>query len=211
MYCGSGVDPSSVLSKLNTQLRFTLAFFEWLIFWHFSQTWTSSFTSSHPRQSEIKSSRKFGVRYSLFLKRAPSQRVALIEDFGYPKDVITTRPQFRVRPRPSEARERGYPVDITVFSSETSSKTKPTLSSNVSEKHPRMVRSSFAYTLRFHCGYRSVVQRQRSPLPAETIPSGWHHRLDNAPHATEMGTICLGHWAYFKEPTGGTYKSESRL
>lgn len=42
----------------------------------------------------------------------------LVEDFGYPKKVITTRPQFRVRPRPSATRTRGYPVDIAVFSSE---------------------------------------------------------------------------------------------
>lgn len=42
----------------------------------------------------------------------------LVEDFGYPKDAITTRPQFRVRPRPSETRTRGYPVDIAVFTSE---------------------------------------------------------------------------------------------
>lgn len=41
----------------------------------------------------------------------------LVEDFGYPKELITTRPQFRVRQRPSdESRTRGYPVDIAVFS-----------------------------------------------------------------------------------------------
>jgi type I restriction enzyme M protein len=40
----------------------------------------------------------------------------LVEDFDYPKDVIQTRPQFRVRMRPSqENRGRGYPVDIAVF------------------------------------------------------------------------------------------------
>lgn len=45
-----------------------------------------------------------------------SQR--LVEDFGYPKKNIITRPQFRVRRRPSdETRSRGYPVDIAVFSS----------------------------------------------------------------------------------------------
>ena len=32
----------------------------------------------------------------------------LVDDFGYPKEVITTRPQFRVRPRPSVERIRGY-------------------------------------------------------------------------------------------------------
>lgn len=40
----------------------------------------------------------------------------LVDDFGYPKEVITTRPQFRVRPRPSAGRARGYPVDVAVFS-----------------------------------------------------------------------------------------------
>src|SRR5579862_913106 len=40
----------------------------------------------------------------------------LVEDFNYPKDFIQTRPQFRVRMRPSEeSRTRGFPVDIAVF------------------------------------------------------------------------------------------------
>jgi type I restriction enzyme M protein len=43
----------------------------------------------------------------------------LHEDFRYPKARIHTRPQFRVRPRPSEEnRARGYPVDIVVFKNE---------------------------------------------------------------------------------------------
>lgn len=42
----------------------------------------------------------------------------LIEDLGYPKSHVQTRPQHRVRIRPSqEGRERGYPVDIAVFAS----------------------------------------------------------------------------------------------
>lgn len=40
----------------------------------------------------------------------------LVEDLNYPKEHIQTRPQFRVRARPSqESRGRGYPVDIAVF------------------------------------------------------------------------------------------------
>jgi len=42
----------------------------------------------------------------------------LVEDFGYPKAVIATRPQYRVRQRPSGDEKRGYPVDIAVFSQE---------------------------------------------------------------------------------------------
>ncbi|WP_188079949.1 N-6 DNA methylase [Neorhizobium sp. P12A] len=42
----------------------------------------------------------------------------LVEDFGYPKSYIITRPQFRVSRRPSDVK-KSYPVDIAVFSSES--------------------------------------------------------------------------------------------
>src|SRR5690606_1422305 len=38
----------------------------------------------------------------------------LVEDFGYPKELIQTRPQFRVRARPSDTKNE-YPIDIAVF------------------------------------------------------------------------------------------------
>ncbi len=37
----------------------------------------------------------------------------LVEDYGYPKDHIQTRPQFRVKVRPSDTKKE-YPVDIAV-------------------------------------------------------------------------------------------------
>ena len=40
----------------------------------------------------------------------------LVEDYGYPKEVIQTRPQFHVKVRPSDNKKE-YPVDIAVFSS----------------------------------------------------------------------------------------------
>ena len=40
----------------------------------------------------------------------------LVEDFGYPRSCITTRPQYRVRRRPSDIK-KSYPVDIAVFKS----------------------------------------------------------------------------------------------
>lgn len=40
----------------------------------------------------------------------------LTEDYGYSKAQIQTRPQYRVRSRPSDE-EKSYPVDIAVFSS----------------------------------------------------------------------------------------------
>ena len=41
----------------------------------------------------------------------------LIEDYGYPRENIQTRPQFRVKVRPSDTKKE-YPVDIAVFNNE---------------------------------------------------------------------------------------------
>ena len=38
----------------------------------------------------------------------------LVDDYGYPKDCIQTRPQYRVKARPSDTKKE-YPVDIAVF------------------------------------------------------------------------------------------------
>ena len=38
----------------------------------------------------------------------------LVEDYGYPKDVIIAHPQYRVKVRPSDVKKE-YPVDIAVF------------------------------------------------------------------------------------------------
>ena len=58
------------------------------------------------------------------IKDTPEERDAvqvfasrLVEDYGYPKGIIQTRPQYRVRKRPSDE-EKSYPVDIAVFRGE---------------------------------------------------------------------------------------------
>ena len=40
----------------------------------------------------------------------------LVEDYGYPKENLRTRPQFRVKASPSDS-SRSVPVDIAVFNS----------------------------------------------------------------------------------------------
>ena len=40
--------------------------------------------------------------------------IQLVEDYGYSKEVIQTRPQFRVKARPSDTTKQ-YPVDIAIF------------------------------------------------------------------------------------------------
>ena len=41
----------------------------------------------------------------------------LVYDYNYPKDYIQTRPQFRVKLRPSDVKKE-YPIDIAVFNSD---------------------------------------------------------------------------------------------
>lgn len=55
------------------------------------------------------------------VKDGPEEREAvqvfsrmLVEDYGYPKSLIQTRPQYRVKVRPSDTKKE-YPVDIAVF------------------------------------------------------------------------------------------------
>jgi type I restriction enzyme M protein len=42
----------------------------------------------------------------------------LVNDYGYPKSHLQTRPQWRVKARPSD-RKKEYPVDIAIFASST--------------------------------------------------------------------------------------------
>ncbi len=55
------------------------------------------------------------------VKDGPEERDAvqvfskmLVEDYGYPKETIQTRPQFRVKVRPSDTKKE-YPIDIAIF------------------------------------------------------------------------------------------------
>ncbi len=58
------------------------------------------------------------------VKDTPEEREAvqvfaksLVEDYNYPKENLQTRPQWRVKARPSD-KKKEYPVDIAVFSSD---------------------------------------------------------------------------------------------
>ncbi len=54
-----------------------------------------------------------GTPEELFATQTFARR--LVEDFDYPKNRLITRPQYKVRMRPSDSKH-SYPVDIAVFS-----------------------------------------------------------------------------------------------
>ena len=77
-----------------------------------------------PTPAELKPGYVTDFISGLPVKDTPEERDAvqifarrLVEDYGYPKDIIQTRPQYRVRKRPSDE-EKSYPVDIAVFRTE---------------------------------------------------------------------------------------------
>lgn len=72
--------------------------------------------------SDLKEGYIFDFISGLKVKASPEEIDAvqvfshiLVEDYGYPKENIQTRPQFRVKIRPSDL-NKSYPVDIAVFS-----------------------------------------------------------------------------------------------
>jgi len=86
-------------------------------------------TNYKPQREEVKSEAEKGkagyVRdfiTNTWIKATPEEIEAvqifvkqLVEDYNYPKDHIQTRPQYRVKQRPSGGKD--FPVDIAVFSS----------------------------------------------------------------------------------------------
>src|SRR5581483_10221986 len=79
----------------------------------------------------------------------------LVEDYEYPKDFIQTRPQYRVKARPSDTKKE-YPVDIAVFSS--SMKTEETIELIVEckKKNRKDGRTQLEDYLRFSRAYLGV-------------------------------------------------------
>lgn len=75
--------------------------------------------------TEIKEGYILDYISGLPVKETPEEKEAvqpfskiLVDDYGYPKEYIHTRPQYRVKVRPSDTKKE-YPVDIAVFNSET--------------------------------------------------------------------------------------------
>lgn len=77
--------------------------------------------AAEPAPAELKPGYLADYISGLPVRDTPEERDAvqvfarrLVEDYGYPKALIRTRPQHRVRRRPSDE-EKSYPVDIAVF------------------------------------------------------------------------------------------------
>ena len=79
----------------------------------------------------------------------------LIEDYGYPRENIQTRPQFRVKVRPSDTKKE-YPVDIAVFNNEKKQDDDAYIIIECKKKNRKDGRSQLEDYLRFSKAYLGV-------------------------------------------------------
>lgn len=80
----------------------------------------------------------------------------LVEDYGYPKEYIQTRPQFRVKARPSDTKKE-YPVDIAVFSNVDKTDDKLSIIVECKKKDRKDGRSQLEDYLRLSNAYLGVL------------------------------------------------------
>ena len=79
----------------------------------------------------------------------------LVDDYGYPKAHIHTRPQYRVKVRPSD-KKKEYPVDIAVFTGEVHDEDSIYIIVECKKKNRRDGRSQLEDYLRFSKAYIGV-------------------------------------------------------
>ncbi len=79
----------------------------------------------------------------------------LVDDYGYPKEHVHTRPQYRVKVRPSDTRKE-YPVDIAVFSSSEHTDDNAYIIVECKKKNRRDGRTQLEDYLRFSKAYIGV-------------------------------------------------------
>lgn len=79
----------------------------------------------------------------------------LVDDYGYPKDYIHTRPQYRVKVRPSDTKKE-YPVDIAVFTNQEHTEDNVYIIIECKKKNRKDGQSQLQDYLRFSKAYLGV-------------------------------------------------------
>lgn len=79
----------------------------------------------------------------------------LVDDYGYPKEFIHTRPQYRVKVRPSDTKKE-YPVDIAVFTDKEHSEDNVYIIIECKKKNKKDGKSQLEDYLRFSKAYLGV-------------------------------------------------------
>ena len=92
----------------------------------------------------------------------PFSRI-LVDDYGYPKTHIHTRPQYTVKARPSDKRKE-YPVDIAIFTGEEHNDDNAYIIVECKKKNRKDGRSQLEDYLRFSKAYLGVWYNGKEAL-----------------------------------------------
>lgn len=110
----------------------------------------------------------------------------LVDDYGYPKSHVHTRPQYRVKVRPSDTKKE-YPVDIAVFSSETHDEDNVYIIVECKKKNRKDGRSQLEDYLRFSKAYLGVWFNGEERLYLQKIEKDGKILFDEIPNIPRYG------------------------
>ncbi|MBA2861035.1 N-6 DNA methylase [Methanococcus maripaludis] len=110
----------------------------------------------------------------------------LVEDYGYPKEYIQTRPQFRVKVRPSDTKKE-YPVDIAVFADKKKQEDDVYIIIECKKKNRKDGMSQLQDYLRFSKAYLGVWFNGEERLFLRKIEKNGRIEFEDLPNIPKYG------------------------
>lgn len=110
----------------------------------------------------------------------------LVDDYGYPKTHIQTRPQYRVKVRPSDTKKE-YPVDIAVFTGSDHVDDKAYIIVECKKKNRKDGRSQLEDYLRFSKACLGVWFNGEERLYLQKIERGGRILFEEIPNIPRYG------------------------
>jgi len=110
----------------------------------------------------------------------------LVEDYGYPKNHIQTRPQFRVKVRPSDTKKE-YPVDIAVFSNERKVEDETYIIVECKKKNRKDGKGQLQDYLRFSKAYLGVWFNGEERLFLRKVEESGKIKFEEIPNIPQFG------------------------
>ena len=110
----------------------------------------------------------------------------LVDDYGYPKDHVHTRPQYRVKVRPSDTKKE-YPVDIIVFRGSDHSYENEYIIVECKKKNRKDGKSQLEDYLRFSRAYLGVWFNGAERLYLQKIEKNGKILFEEIPNIPRFG------------------------
>lgn len=110
----------------------------------------------------------------------------LVDDYGYPKELIHTRPQYRVKVRPSDTKKE-YPVDIAVFTGKEHKDDEAYIIVECKKKNRKDGRTQLEDYLRFSKAYLGVWFNGEERLYLQKIEKDGKVLFEEIPNIPRFG------------------------